>query len=125
MNDYLFNFEKLEIWQKSMEISVEIYEITKRFPKEELFIASNQLRRSSSSIASNIAEGISRKSPKDRARFIEIAYSSTMETLNHLIFANKVKLITDEELTIFRTKISEQSNKLNAFHRSIVDQNKI
>lgn len=56
---YLFPFEKLEIWQLAIEYTVYIYEITKKFPKEEQFGLTNQLRRSSNSVSSNIAEGAS------------------------------------------------------------------
>ena len=69
----IFSFEKLIVWQKSKNIAVIIYKLTKNFPKEELFGMTSQMRRCSVSIASNIAEGSGRHSAKDKARFTEIS----------------------------------------------------
>jgi len=68
-----YNFEKLEIWKLAIQLAVNVYKTTKKFPASEKFGLVSQLRRSSSSISSNIAEGVSRFSTKDKARFIEIA----------------------------------------------------
>jgi four helix bundle protein len=114
-----YNFEKLEVWELSVELTVKIYELTKKFPSEEKFGITNQLRRASNSVSANIAEGTSRLSKKDRARFIQIAYSSLMEVINFLIISNRLNFISDEQLTDFREKIEKLSNKLNAFHNSI------
>jgi len=72
MNTY--GFEKLDVWNKSVELSEEIYLITKEFPSDEKFGIISQLRRASVSVSSNIAEGSSRSSYKEQARFSEIAY---------------------------------------------------
>jgi len=69
MTAAMFGFEKLRVWQHSVEFAGNVYGITKRFPKEELFGLTMQLRRASVSVAANIAEGASRVSGKDRARF--------------------------------------------------------
>lgn len=114
-----YNFEKLEVWELSVELTVKIYELTRNFPSEEKFGITNQLRRASNSVSANIAEGTSRLSKKDRARFIQIAYSSLMEVINFLIISNRLNFISDEQLTDFREKIEKLSNKLNAFHNSI------
>lgn len=114
-----YNFEKLEVWELSVELTVKIYELTRKFPSEEKFGITNQLRRASNSVSANIAEGTSRLSKKDRARFIQIAYSSLMEVINFLIISNRLNFITYEQLTDFREKIEKLSNKLNAFHNSI------
>lgn len=71
MNEYKFPFEKLEIWKLSVELSLNIYQITENFPNEEKFGIISQIRRSSNSVGGNIAEGISRFSNKEKARFIE------------------------------------------------------
>lgn len=113
---YLFPFEKLEIWQLAVEFSVYIYEVTKKFPKEEKFGITNQLRRSSNSISSNIAEGSSRKSANEKSRFFEIAYSSLMESLNHVVISRKLNYLSEEDFEIIRAKVSELSNKINAYY---------
>lgn len=118
MKEYTYNFEKLEIWKISMDLSVNIYKLTDKFPSSEKFGIINQLRRASSSISANIAEGMSRGG-KDKARFIQIAFGSTIEVLNFLILSEKVGYINTETLENFRSQILELTNKLNAFHKQI------
>ena len=67
------NFRELKIWQKGIELSVEMHQLTRKFPAEEKFSLTSQIKRCSVSIPSNIAEGSSRQSNKDFARFLEIA----------------------------------------------------
>lgn len=83
-----------------------------------MYELSSQLKRASLSVSSNIAEGSSRISGKDRAHFFVMAFSSLMEALNQLIIANDLDYLSDEELSALRVKISELSNKLNALRNS-------
>lgn len=101
---YVYSFEKLEVWQLSRKLAVEIYLETKKFPREELYGISSQLRRASLSVSSNIAEGSSRFSEKDRAHFSVIAFSSLMEVLNQIIIANDLEYLSDERLVELRKK---------------------
>ena len=87
------NHKKLDLWKHSIEFVELIYELTKSFPSEERFGLTAQLRRASISVSSNIAEGSSRKSNKERARFYEIARSSLVEIDTQLIIASRLKLI--------------------------------
>jgi len=114
-----FPFEKLEIWQLSIDLSVEIYNKTKNFPSEEKFGVTNQIRRAINSVSANIAEGSSRFSNKDRARFYEIAYGSLMEVLNFLILSKKLGFIDNESLLILRSELEKLANKLNAYYKKI------
>ena len=118
-----YSFEKLEVWQEARTFSVSIYKITSKFPQEEKFGLTSQLRRGTISIASNIAEGSARTSPKDQANFYQIAYSSTLEVLNQLIISCDLGFISNEELIIFRDKIDSISFKLNSLWRSIKNNN--
>lgn len=119
---YTYSFEKLEIWQKAIDLSVQIYKTTSTFPSEEKFGLISQIRRSCNSISANIAEGSVRLSAKDRARFIQISFGSTIELLNHLILANKLGFIEEKDLTKYRNYIQELTNKINAFHKSVLNQ---
>lgn len=87
------NHKKLDLWKYSIQFVELIYELTKNFPPEERFGLTSQLRRASVSVSSNIAEGSSRKSSKERARFYEIARSSLVEIDTQLIIAIKLNLI--------------------------------
>jgi len=118
---YQYNFEKLEIWQLSRLLVKKIYLTTNSYPEIEKFGLTNQLRRASVSISSNIAEGNGRTSNKDKARFIEFSYSSLLEVINQLILSNDLGFIDDEILKEYRDNINELSNKLNAFHRKLIN----
>ena len=82
-----FKFEKLVVWQKAIEYANLLYSVTDEFPSRENFGLTSQLRRAAVSVSSNIAEGNSRSSRADYARFIEIAYGSLMETVSQLHIA--------------------------------------
>lgn len=73
------DFRKLLVWEKSHELTLEVYHVLKAFPKEELFGLVDQMKRSASSIPTNIVEGAGRKTDKDFARFLSISYGSTNE----------------------------------------------
>ena len=115
---YIFSFEKLKVWQEAIDLSVEIYRITRNFPSDEKFGITSQLKRASNSISANIAEGTSRITDKDKAHFSTIAFSSTMEVLNHIILCNKLKFINDEVYTDLRKRIYKISKMLNALRKS-------
>ncbi|GGD11566.1 four helix bundle protein [Hyunsoonleella pacifica] len=115
---YTFSFEKLNVWADSKELVKEIYLITKDFPSEEKFGLTNQLRRASISVASNLAEGTSRITNKDKAHFSTMAFSSLMEVVNQLIIANELNFIKQHEYQKLRSEIEKISNKLNALRKS-------
>ena len=114
----IFSFEKLNVWQKARKLSVKIYKITKVFPKDERFGLISQMRRCSVSIASNIAEGSGRHSPKDKARFTEIAYSSALELLNQNVISNDLEFIMEEDYLFIRKELTEITAMLDALHKS-------
>jgi four helix bundle protein len=115
---YLFSFEKLNVWIDSKELVKIIYTVTRKFPSEERFGLTSQLRRASISVASNLAEGTSRKTNKDKAHFSTISYSSLMEVLNQIIIAKELDFLETNEYLIIRTQIEKVANKLNALRNS-------
>lgn len=115
---YIFSFEKLNVWIDSKELIKIIYSLTRNFPKEEKFGLTSQLRRSSISVASNLAEGTSRKTHKDKAHFTTISYSSLMEVLNQIIIAKELEFIKKEDYKLVRESIEKIANKLNALRKT-------
>ena len=115
-NNNIFNFEKLEVWQKAMDLTVEIYKITNDFPKSEQFSLTDQLRRAISSVTANIAEGTGRLSHKDQAHFTTIAFASLMETMNHLLLAEKLAYIPVSTVDNLRIKIKNIAAMLSSLH---------
>ena len=122
LNMYLYSFEKLEVWQLARKLVGIIYKITDKFPADEKFGITNQLRRAAVSIASNIAEGSTRNSLKDQVRFIEIAYGSLMEVYTQLCIAVDLSYSLEEEIQNVNLLIKELSNKLNALSKSYKQQ---
>ena len=93
----MHKFKELGIWQKSRVFCSKIYNETALFPPEEKFGLTNQLRRASVSITSNIAEGSSRSSNKEFARFLEIAIGSAYEVETQLLISVDLGFITSEK----------------------------
>ena len=114
----VYSFEKLECWQQARQLAVWVYRATTGFPAEEKFGLTSQIRRAGISIASNIAEGTSRKTSKDQAHFSTISYSSTIELLNDLIIANDLKFLSDEEYLEGREKIEKQTLLIAGLRKS-------
>ena len=102
---YVFSFEKLEVWKESILLVKAIYKLPDNFPSTEKFGLISQLRRASISISSNLAEGTSRNTNKDKARFSTIAYSSTMEVLNQLLISKELNFINEEDYLDSRKQI--------------------
>ena len=92
----MFRFEKLDVWQKAVEYADLIYRMTQAFPAEERFGLTSQLRRSAVSISSNIAEGTSRSSDSDLARFVEIAYGSLLETVSEMEISKRQDFVNEQ-----------------------------
>jgi four helix bundle protein len=116
----MFGFERLEVWQKAVEYACTIYDVTRTFPKEELFGLTSQLRRSSVSVSSNIAEGSSRSSKVDFARFIEIAYGSLLlESVSELTIAQREKFIRNADFATIYKQAEELARMLSGLRRTV------
>ncbi|HBY56436.1 MAG TPA: four helix bundle protein [Candidatus Atribacteria bacterium] len=99
------NFQDLRIWQKGIEIVKDIYILSKKFPKEELYGLTSQMRRSVVSIPSNIAEGFRRYHNKEYKQFLYIALGSCAELETQIIIANELNYINDTDKTEVIEKI--------------------
>ncbi|MBL1222152.1 four helix bundle protein [Chryseobacterium sp. L7] len=108
------NYKELLVWQKSVNFVTEIYICTKNFPKEEIYSLTSQIRRSSVSIPSNIAEGHSRRSTLDYLQFLKIARGSCAELETQLIISRNLDYISLEDFQELSNKASEIAKMLNA-----------
>ena len=102
----MHRFKDLEVWKKSRLFCSSIYEITSKFPKSEKFGLTNQLRRASVSLPSNIAEGSSRQSNKYFSRFLQIALGSAYEIETQLLIAFDLNFVNKEELDMLLNELS-------------------
>ena len=98
-----------------------IYDVTKSFPISEKYGLTSQLRRATVSISSNLAEGTSRMSNKDKAHFTTLSFSSAMEVLNQIIIAKDLEYLSDENYLEIRKSISKITNMLNSLRKSQIN----
>jgi four helix bundle protein len=119
----MFNFEKLDVWQKAIDFADLIYNETRAFPAEERFGLTNQLRRAAISVSSNIAEGCSRSSKNDFARFTEIATGSVFEAVSQAFVARRQDLLGENNFLAIYAAAEEQSRMLSGLRRSLLIQN--
>jgi four helix bundle protein len=113
------NFKKLQIWQTGFEIVRNIYKITDTFPKSENWGLIQQINRAAVSIPSNIAEGNSRKSDKDKNRFIEIALGSVFELETQLLISKELNFGNPTLINETLNLIMEEEKMLTAFSTTI------
>lgn len=88
------DFRELKVWQRAHELTLAVYEVTRAFPRDEMYGLTSQIRRSCSSIAANLAEGCGRNGDAEFARYCSIAMGSASETEYHLLLARDLKMIT-------------------------------
>jgi four helix bundle protein len=96
------DYKKLKVWQRSHELTILIYQLTKTYPKEELFGLTSQIRRSAISVPANLAEGCGRISKNDISHFFQIALGSLQETEYYLILSNDLKYIQIKEFKTYQ-----------------------
>jgi len=114
----VFGYRKLIAYQKAKEVVKHTYKLLKKFPAEERYAMSDQLRRASVSISSNIAEGINRYSVKDKSHFIEMSYGSLMEVSSQFEIAEELGYITAEERLSMDQLIEEVARLLSGLQKT-------
>ena len=115
----MHNFEKLKIWQKAMDIAVDVYEISALLPIDERFNLIHQIKKCAVSIPSNIAEGSGRNHNKEFIQFLGIANGSTFELITQLILAKRLNLINQEKAQPIIDKLIEVSNMNFSFQKTL------
>jgi four helix bundle protein len=114
-----FKFEKLIVWQKSVDLSVEVHELVKKFPKDELYILTSQIKRAADSGSLNIAEGSTGQSNAEFSRFLGIALRSDIEVVGCLFLALRRKYIDQNEFDSIYKKCEEILVMINALRNSL------
>ena len=104
--EYKYSFEKLEVWNDARNLVKMIYLHTNNFPERERFGLSSQMQRTVVSIVSNIAEGVSRNSVKEKIRFVELAYGSLMELYCQLYVSVDLDYLTPNTFTLIKVEIA-------------------
>ncbi len=113
------NYKKYQVWKLAHEVTLDIYKITKTFPKSELYGITSQLRRASSSVAANIAEGCGRESQAEFRRFLIIANGSATEVEYFLILSNDLNIIDHDQYKTLINTVVLLNKKLNSLITTI------
>ncbi len=113
------DFYDLEVWKKAKELVINIYGLTKDFPKEEAYGLTSQLRRATSSICANIAEGFSRYHTKDKIKFYYNARGSISESMCHILIAQAIGLISSNDGENLLNELRSSRKMLNMMIKSI------
>src|SRR6266516_3778417 len=115
----MFNFEKLDVWQKAIDFADIVYNHTRNFPADERFGLTNQMRRAAVSISSNIAEGTSRMSQTDFTRFIEIATGSVFEVISQAFIGPRQDFLSEESFRSLYSAADEIGRMLSGLRKSL------
>jgi four helix bundle protein len=118
----MFNFEKLDVWQKAIDFADLVYKDTRMFPDNERFGLTNQMRRAAVSISSNIAEGTSRMSQADFARFIEIATGSVFEVVSQAFIGRRQGFLNEESFRALYSAAEEVGRMLSGLRKSLASK---
>lgn len=109
------DFKELEIWKRSHKLTIEIYRATQKFPKEEIYGLTSQIRRAVSSIPTNIAEGCGRRTNAELANFLNIASGSASEVEYELLLARDIDYLAEEQYVQFAKEVREIRSMLSAY----------
>ena len=120
--DYL-GYRKLEVYNKAKELVKSVYVLLKKFPKEEQFALCGQLRRASVSVTSNIAEGVTRYSYKDKVHFLELSYGSLMEVMSQLERAYSLEYINQTDMQNMELLVVQVARLLPSLQYSYMPTN--
>lgn len=115
----MHQFKELKVWQKGRRLVKDIYQVTKKFPHDELYGITSQIRRSAVSIPTNIAEGCGRNSNPDLNRFLDIANGSAFELETLLILSGDLEYISDSELLELDSELQEIQKMIYNFKQSL------
>ena len=115
----LRNYKDLKVWQKSYQLCLEVYQLTKGFPKNEIYGLISQMRRAALSIPSNIAEGYGRKTTPEYLRALYIAYGSTCELETQVLLSGDLGYLADKSLSKLQDDLGGVERMLKALIKSL------
>lgn len=115
----LESYRQLKVWQLGMELAKDIYLLTQKFPRYEIYGLSSQLQRSAVSVPANLAEGHAKNSTKEFLRHISIAQGSLAETETHLLLAESLSYVKSNEINKILEKCTEERKMLSGLRRSL------
>ncbi len=116
------NYRDLQVWKKAHDLTLELYRISQRFPREEIYGITGQLRRATVSIRANLAEGCGRRTSSELARFVRIAMGSASELDYHLLLSSDLGFMAADQFTHASSALIEVRKMLTSFLNSVEEQ---
>ncbi len=114
------SFYDLRVWNAAHQLTLQVYQATRQFPKDELYGLTSQLRRASASIGANLAEGCGRQTDGEMMRFVQIAMGSGSEVEYHLLLARDLGHLEVERHKALQLQLTQVRRMLTAFHQTLV-----
>jgi four helix bundle protein len=116
------NYRDLQVWKKAHDLTLELYRVSQRFPREEMYGITGQLRRAAVSIGANLAEGCGRRTSNELARFVRVAMGSASELDYHILLCRDIGLMSSDAFSISTAKLTEVRKMLTSFLQSVEEQ---
>jgi four helix bundle protein len=116
------NYRDLQVWSKAHNLTLDLYRVSRGFPREEIYGVTSQLRRASASIGANLAEGCGRRTSNELARFVRIAMGSASELDYHLLLCRDLGFMEDEDFKRAAAHLTEVRKMLTSFLGSVEAQ---
>lgn len=114
------SYRDLIVWQKSIDVVEWVYKLTRKYPKEEVFGITSQMRRASISIPSNIVEGYGRRGTQEYLRFLSIAFASAAELQTQIEISVRLELVSSKETEVVSGLLEEVMKMLNGLRKSLL-----
>lgn len=114
-----FKFEKLLVWQKAVDLATDVHEITRSFPKDELFVLTSQIKRAADSVSLNIAEGSTGQSNAEFKKFLGYALRSNIEVVSCIYLAQRRQLLNQDNFSKIYTQCEEILVMINGLRNSL------
>ena len=115
----LKNYKELKVWQRAYQLCIEVYRVTKSFPKEEVYGLTSQIRRAAVSVPSNIAEGYGRRTPGENIQALYVAYGSNCELETQILLSGDLGFVGGESSDRLRKDLGDVERLLKALIRSL------
>jgi len=116
------NYRDLQVWSKAHNLTLELYRVSRQFPREEIYGITSQLRRAAFSIGANLAEGCGRRTSAELARFVRIALGSASELDYHLLLSRDLGFMAADEFASASAALIEVRKMLTSFLNSVEEQ---
>lgn len=116
------NCRDLQVWAKAHRLTLELYRVSRQFPREEIYGITSQLRRAAVSIGANLAEGCGRRTSNELARFVRVAMGSASELDYHLLLSRELGFMTGDDFASASATLTEVRKMLTSFLQSVEEQ---